>query len=68
MAKGKYTPSGSITLVNNEDGVPTSGSFNYSSDVGIFLYVSGNKHTEIVFAVNFCARYMFFPIIFMKRL
>ena len=33
MAKGKYTPAGSVPLFNNEDGFPSSGSFNYSSVV-----------------------------------
>ena len=33
MAKGKYTPPGSVTLVNNEDDVSVSGSFKYSSDI-----------------------------------
>ena len=28
ITKGKYTPAGSIPLVNNEDGFPASGSFN----------------------------------------
>ena len=28
MAKGKYTPAGSVLLVKNEDVVPASGSFN----------------------------------------
>ena len=37
MAKVKYIPAGSVTLVNNEDGVPTSGSFNYSRVVGIII-------------------------------
>ena len=31
MAKVKYTPTGSVTLVKNEDGVPVSVSFKYSS-------------------------------------
>ena len=61
MAKGKYTSAGSLTLVNNEDGVPASGSFNYSSVVGILIYLYGNTIPKIDFAVNCCKRYMFFP-------
>ena len=37
MSKGKYTTAWSVPLVNNEDGVPVSGSFNYSSVVGILI-------------------------------
>ena len=33
MAKENYTPTGSVHLVNNEDGVPVSGIFNYNSSV-----------------------------------
>ena len=61
MAKGKYTPDRSLPLVNNEDGVPVSGSFKYSSIVGILLYLSGNTRPNIVFAVNCYARYLFLP-------
>ena len=61
MAKGKYTPAGSIPLVNNDEGFPASGSFNYSSVVVILLYLSGHTRTYIAFAVNCCARYMFYP-------
>ena len=44
MAKGKYTPSGSVPLFKNEDVVPASGSFNYSSIIGMMLYLSGRTH------------------------
>ena len=33
ISKGKYTPDRSLPLVNNEDGVPVSGIFNYNSSV-----------------------------------
>ena len=36
MAKGKYTPDGSLSLVHNDYGFPDSGSFKYSRVVGIF--------------------------------
>ncbi len=38
-----------------------SGDFNYSSLVGILLYLAGWTCTDITYAVNFTARYMFFP-------
>ena len=37
MAKGKYTPAGYVPLVKNEDSFPASGSFNYSSVIGILI-------------------------------
>ena len=59
--KGRYTPSGSVPLVNNENGVPSSGSFNYISVLGILIHLSGHTSTDIAFAANSCAIYMFFP-------
>ena len=59
MDKGKYTPDGSLPLVNNEYGVPASVVFNYISIVGILLYLSGTTRTEIAFTFNCCAIYMF---------
>ena len=59
MDKGKYTPAGSVPFVKNEDVVPTSGSFNYSSVVGIMLYLYGHTCPEISFAVDLCARYIY---------
>ena len=59
MDKVKYTPSGSIPLVKNEDGVLSNGSFNYSSVERIMIYLSGHTCPDIEFAVNFCATYMF---------
>ena len=68
IAKVKYTPDGSVPLVKNEDGVPVRGSFNYNSNVGIMLYLSGHTRPEIAFSVNYCERYFFVPRIHMKRL
>ena len=59
MAKGRSTPAEYVTLVNNQDGVPPSCILNYSSIVGIMIYLSGDTRPEIDFAVNFCAMYMF---------
>ena len=61
MAKGNYTPSGYVYLVNNQYGVPASVIFKYSSVVGIMLCLFGNTHPDIYFAFNCCANYMFFP-------
>ena len=68
MDKGKYTPAGSVSLVKNEDGIPTSGSFNYSSVIEMLLYLSGHTCYDIDFSVNCCSRYMFLPSVHTKRL
>ena len=44
MAKVKYTTTWSVTLVKNEDGVPVSVSFKYSSVIWILLWLSGHTH------------------------
>ena len=59
MDKGKYTPAGSVTLVNNEYCVPFSVNFNYISALGIMIYLSGHTRPYIDFEFNFCTRYMF---------
>ena len=61
MPKVKYTPARYVPLVNNEDGVPVSVSFNYSSVIGMLIFLSRHTCPYIAFAVNFCARYMFCP-------
>ena len=61
MAKGKFTPAESTPLMKNSDGEAPSGSFSYSSVVGMLLYLSGHTPPDIAYAVNFCARYMFPP-------
>ena len=52
MSKGKYTTAWSVPLVNNEDGVHAIGSFNYSSALGMLLYLSWHTHPDIACAVN----------------
>ena len=52
MYKGKFTPSGSVNFVKNEDGVPVSGSFNYISVSVILLYLFGHTRPDISISVN----------------
>ena len=47
MAKGRYTPAGYVSLVNNQDCVPSSDSFNYSSIVGMMIYLFGHTCPDI---------------------
>jgi len=61
MVKGKYTPAEQQPLIKDADGEPPSGTFAYSSVVGMLLYLSGHTRPNIDFAVNCCARYMFSP-------
>ena len=61
MAKSKFTPSESKPLVKDVDGSATCGTFSYSSVVGKLLYISVHARPDIAYAVNYCARYMFFP-------
>ena len=56
MVKGKYTPSEAKPLVKDEDGEEASGTFSYSSVVGMLLYLLGHTHPEINYAVNCCER------------
>ena len=51
--EGKYTPDGSLSLVNNQDGFPDSGSFKYSRFVEILPYLSGHTRPDILFAVMY---------------
>ena len=52
MVKGKFTTSEQRILFMDADGEPSSGMFNYSSVVGMILYLSGHTRTNIAFAVN----------------
>ena len=61
MAKGKYAPTGSVPLFNNEYGVPVSGSLNYCSIIVMLIYFFGYTLTYIAFLVDCCARYMYCP-------
>ena len=61
MATPKWTPAEAKPLTKDEDGEMPQGSFNYSSVVGMLLYLSGHSRPDIAYAVNCCARYMFSP-------
>ena len=61
LSTGKWTPSEAKPLVKDAEGEDASGSFSYSSVVGMLLYLSGHSRPDIAYAVNCCARYMFCP-------
>ena len=60
-AHGKWTPCEKAPLVRDENGEPAKGDFSYSSVVGMLLYLTGNTRSELSYAVNCSARYMFAP-------
>jgi hypothetical protein len=60
-AKEKHTPAESKPLVKDTDGEGVHGGFNYSSVVGMLLYLSGHTQPNIAYAVNCCTRYMLCP-------
>ena len=47
--------------MKDADGPAACGSFRYCSVIGMLIYISGNTCPDIAYAVNCCARYMFFP-------
>ncbi len=60
-AKSKWTPAEANPLVKDEEGLPMSGDFSYSSVIGMLLYLAGHSRPDIAYAVNCCACYMFCP-------
>ncbi len=66
-ANGKLAPVKGKPLTKHEHGEPDSGDFNYSSVVGMLLYLAGHTHPDITYAVNFAERYMFCPKLVHKQ-
>ena len=60
-AHGNHTPAETKPLIKDEDGVAATKGFSYSSVVGMLLYLSGHTLSDITYAVNCCARYIFCP-------
>ena len=58
---GKETPAKGKPLVKDEDGLEARKDFNYSSVIGMLLYLAGHSRPDIAYAVNCAARYMFCP-------
>jgi hypothetical protein len=57
----KKTPASSTPLGTDADGDPFTESWQYSSVVGMLLYVSSNSRPDIQFAVHQCARFTHCP-------
>ena len=47
LVNGKAMPAEHAPLTKDEDGPPASGSFNYTSVVGMLLYLSGHSRPDI---------------------
>ena len=48
-------------MSKDDNSEPASGMFNYSSVVGMIMYISGHTRPDFPIVINFCARYMFSP-------
>ncbi len=57
----KDTPASSIPLGTDADGAPFTEEWQYSSVVGMLLYLSSNSRPDIQFAVHQCARFTHSP-------
>lgn len=57
----KETPADVVALPRDKDGTPADPLVNYSSVVGMLLYLAGHTRPDIAFAVHQCARYTFKP-------
>ncbi|KAL7474607.1 hypothetical protein ACHAW6_001566 [Cyclotella cf. meneghiniana] len=53
---GKFNPAEAKNLVNDADADDALGDFNYSSVVGMLLYLAGHTSPDIAYAVNCCTR------------
>ena len=57
----KETPADVVALPRDANGTPADPLVNYSSVVGMLLYLAGHTRPDIAFAVHQCARYTFQP-------
>ena len=57
----KATPCGQEALGSDLGGTAISGKFDYSSVVGMLMYLSSNSRPDIQYAVHQCARFNHFP-------
>ena len=64
---GKFTPAEGKPLAKHVDGEPASGDFNYSSVVGMLLYLAGHTCPDITYAISCAARYMICPKLVHKQ-
>jgi hypothetical protein len=55
------TPAETAPLPKDAEGETAAGNFNYTSVVGMLLYLAGHSRPDIAFAVHQCARYTFKP-------
>lgn len=55
------TPCTTVPLGTNPDGAPHNEEWEYSSAVGMLMYLAGNAHPETAFAVHQCARFTHNP-------
>ncbi len=66
-ANGKFTPVKGKPLDKHAHGEPASGNFNYSSLVGMLLYLADHTCPNITYASNCAIRYMFCPKLMHKQ-
>ncbi len=62
-ANEKFTPAQEKSLAQHLNGEPAYGGFNYSSVVGMLLYLARHIYPDNTYDVNYAARYMFCPIL-----
>lgn len=60
-SNSKDTPATECMSQKNSNGNECNKGFNYASVLGMLLYLHGDTHTDISFAVNQCAQYAFNP-------
>ena len=57
----KQTPCSTTPLGTNPNGSPHDEEWEYASAVGMLMYLAGNAHPELAFAVHQCARFTYCP-------